>query len=84
MKPVCWGHLLPDPLTMRRFSADDLDAIERAAECEAMTVGHGIAAIGELLANLPTIPPAISAGCSNPLATCRADSLTWLTVPSTN
>ncbi len=51
MKPVCWGHLLPDPLTMRRFSADDLDAIERTAECEAMTVGHGIAAIGELLAN---------------------------------
>ncbi len=51
MKPVCWGHLLPDPLRLSALSADELDAIERTAECEAMTVGHGIAAIGELLAN---------------------------------
>jgi len=51
MSAVCWSHLLPDPLRMGRLSTDDLDAIERTAECEAMTVGHGIAAIGELLAN---------------------------------
>lgn len=50
MKPVCWSHLLPDPSRMSRLSSDDLDAIERTAECEAMTVAHGISAIGELLA----------------------------------
>ncbi|UNG18476.1 hypothetical protein [Stutzerimonas zhaodongensis] len=48
---VCWGHLLPDPSRLNTLSADDLDAIERTAECEAISVGHGIAAIGELLAN---------------------------------
>jgi hypothetical protein len=51
MKAVCWGHLLPDPSHLHALSTDDLDAIERTAECEAMTVGHGIAAIGELLAH---------------------------------
>ncbi len=50
MSAVCWSHLLPDPLRMGRLSTDDLDAIERTAECEAMTVAHGISAIGELLA----------------------------------
>ena len=50
MSAVCWSHLLPDPLRMGRLSTDDLDAIERTAECEALTVAHGIAAIGELLA----------------------------------
>jgi hypothetical protein len=50
MKAVCWSHLLPDPSRMSRLSSDDLDAIERTAECEAMTVAHGISAIGELLA----------------------------------
>lgn len=50
MSAVCWSHLLPDPLRMGRLSTDDLDAIERTAECEAMTMAHGIAAIGELLA----------------------------------
>jgi len=50
MKPVCWSHLLPDPSRMSRLSSDDLDAIERTAECEAMTMAHGISAIGELLA----------------------------------
>ncbi len=50
MKPVCWSHLLPDPSRMSHLPTDDLDAIERTAECEAMTVAHGISAIGELLA----------------------------------
>ena len=51
MKAVCWGHLLPDPSRLNTLAAAELDAIERTAECEAMTVGHGIAAIGELLAH---------------------------------
>lgn len=34
MSAVCWSHLLPDPLRMGRLSTDDLDAIERTAECE--------------------------------------------------
>lgn len=51
MNAVCWGHLLPDPSRLNTLAADELDAIERTAECEAMTVGHGIAAIGELLAH---------------------------------
>lgn len=51
MSAVCWSHLLPDPSSMGRLSTDDLDAIERTAECEGMAVAHGIAAIGELLAN---------------------------------
>lgn len=50
MSSVCWSHLLPDPLRMGRLSTDDLDVIERTAECEALTVAHGISAIGELLA----------------------------------
>jgi len=50
MKAVCWSHLLPDPSRMGRLSTDDLDAIERTADCEALTVAHGISAIGELLA----------------------------------
>lgn len=51
MSAVCWSHLLPDPSRLNTLSTEDLDAIERTAECEAMAVGHGIAAIGELLAN---------------------------------
>ena len=51
MSAICWGNLLPDPSRLNTLSAEDLDAIERTAECEAMTVGHGIAAIGELLAH---------------------------------
>ena len=50
MKPVCWGNLLPDPSRLNTLSAEDLDAIERTAECEALTMAHGISAIGELLA----------------------------------
>ena len=50
MKPVSWGHLLPDPSRLNPLAADDPEAIERTAGCEAITVAHGIAAIGELLA----------------------------------
>ncbi|HBM09971.1 hypothetical protein CXF92_06765 [Pseudomonas sp. Choline-3u-10] len=50
MKAACWNHLLPDPSRLTPLAADELEAIERTAECEAMTVTHGIAAIGELLA----------------------------------
>ena len=45
MSAVCWSHLLPDPLRMGRLSTDDLDAIERTAEREALTMAHGISAI---------------------------------------
>ena len=50
MKAVCWSHLLPDPMVLNDYSDDKLEAIERTAECEALTVAHGISAIGELLA----------------------------------
>ena len=50
MKTICWGRLLPDPSRLDKVPADQLHAIERTAECEAMTMAHGIAAIGELLA----------------------------------
>lgn len=57
MSAVCWSHLLPDPSSMGRLSTDDLDAIERTAECEAMAVAHGIAArnIGWLINSLGTL-----------------------------
>jgi hypothetical protein len=50
MSAVCWSHLLPDPSRLNHLSTDELQAIGRTAECEAMTVAHGIASIGELLA----------------------------------
>ena len=50
MSAVCWGHVLPDTLTLNDYSDEKVEAIERTAECEAMTMAHGIAAIGELLA----------------------------------
>ncbi|KJS78501.1 MAG: hypothetical protein JL55_14485 [Pseudomonas sp. BICA1-14] len=50
MSAVCWNHLLPDPSRLTGIATDDLDAIERTAECEALTMAHGIAAVGELLA----------------------------------
>lgn len=50
MSAICWGHVLPDPLTLNDYSDEKIEAIERTAECEAMTMAHGIAAIGELLA----------------------------------
>lgn len=50
MKAVCWSHLLPDPMDLRDYSTEQVEAIERTAECEGMTVSHGISAIGELLA----------------------------------
>ncbi|WP_313487322.1 hypothetical protein [Stutzerimonas kunmingensis] len=50
MSAVCWGHVLPDTLTLNKYSDDEVEAIERTAECEAQTMAHGIAAIGELLA----------------------------------
>jgi len=90
MSAVCWSHLLPDPLRMGRLSTDDLDAIERTAECEALTMAHGISAIGELLAwtadagELSNEPPAISAGLSTRWARYPAGSWTLRTAPSTN
>ena len=50
MKAVCWSHLLPDPMDLRDYSTEQVEAIERTAECEALNVAHGISAIGELLA----------------------------------
>lgn len=50
MKVICWGNLLPDSSRLDNLHTDQLNAIERTAECEAMTMAHGIAAIGELLA----------------------------------
>lgn len=50
MKPVCWGHLLPDPMVLNDYSNDKLEAVERTADCEVLNLTLGIAAIGELLA----------------------------------
>ncbi|WP_312467557.1 hypothetical protein [Stutzerimonas nitrititolerans] len=50
MKPVCWSHLLPDPMVLNDYSNDKLEAIERTADCEVLNLTLGIAAIGELLA----------------------------------
>lgn len=50
MSAVCWSHLLPDPSRLTGIATEDLDAIERTADCEALTMSHGIAAVGELLA----------------------------------
>lgn len=50
MSAVCWSHLLPDPMVLNDYSDDKLEAVERTAECEAMTMAHGISAVGELLA----------------------------------
>jgi len=50
MSAVCWSHLLPDPMVLNDYSDEKVDAVVRTAECEALTVAHGISAIGELLA----------------------------------
>ncbi|CEG53039.1 hypothetical protein LGR51_01010 [Pseudomonas sp. NP21570] len=50
MKPVCWSHLLPDPMVLNDYSDDKLEAVERTADCEVLNLTLGIAAIGELLA----------------------------------
>lgn len=50
MSAVCWSHLLPDPMVLNDYSDDKLEAVERTAECEALTMAHGISAVGELLA----------------------------------
>lgn len=50
MKPICWSHLLPDPMVLNDYSDDKLEAVERTADCEVLNLTLGIAAIGELLA----------------------------------
>ena len=50
MKPVCWSHLLPDPMVLNDYSDDKLEAVERTADCEVLNLTLGMAAIGELLA----------------------------------
>ncbi|WP_278446818.1 hypothetical protein [Stutzerimonas kunmingensis] len=50
MKPVCWSHLLSDPMVLNDYSDDKLEAVERTADCEVLNLTLGMAAIGELLA----------------------------------
>jgi len=42
--------MLPDPLDLRDCSAERVGVVASTAHCEAQTLAHGIAAIGELLA----------------------------------
>lgn len=50
MKPVCWSHLLPDPMVLDAYPTEQIVRICSTAECEGMSVAHGISAVGELLA----------------------------------
>lgn len=47
-RPVAWHNLIIGD--MKVMDDDHLDAARRTCECQGTTIGHGISAIGHLLA----------------------------------
>jgi uncharacterized membrane protein YgaE (UPF0421/DUF939 family) len=50
MSAACWNALLPSGEAIEAMDADHLTAASEALETQAVSIGFGIAAIGNLLA----------------------------------